>query len=106
MAKQDGPLSALTSDIPETFATPELRVDCPDEQKFSIVERAAEHFSAMYEVLTLDGARVNFAEGWGLIRASNTEPVIVMRFEAATQEQMQRYRDEVEGWLRRQGVVV
>ena len=106
MAKQDGPLSALTSDIPETFATPELRVDCPDEQKFSIVERAAEHFSAMYEVLTLDGARVNFAEGWGLIRASNTEPVIVMRFEASTQEQMQRYRDEVEGWLRRQGVVV
>lgn len=105
MSQQDGPMSSLTSDIPPTFVTPELRVDCPDAKKFDVVRQAAEHFSQHYEVLTLDGARIEFSDGWGLIRASNTQPVIVMRFEALTEANLQRYRDEVEGWLRQHGVM-
>ncbi len=105
MSQQDGPMSSLTSDIPQTFATPELRVDCPDAKKFDLVRQAADHFSQRYEVLTLDGARIEFSDGWGLIRASNTQPVIVMRFEALTEANLQRYRDEVEGWLRQHGVM-
>jgi phosphomannomutase/phosphoglucomutase len=82
-----------------TIATPEMRVDCPDERKFEIVERAARHFAAKYPVSTLDGVRITFAEGWGLLRASNTQPVLVLRFEAATAVALSAYRTEVESWL-------
>ena len=99
VAQQGGPLSRLLADLPVTTATPELRVDCPDDQKFAIVERAARHFAAKYPVSTLDGVRIRFAEGWGLLRASNTQPVLVLRFEAATPEALAAYRSEVEGWL-------
>ena len=105
-AKQPGPLSTLLADLPQTFATPELRVDCPDDQKFGVVQAAAEHFSARYDTLTLDGVRITFPEGWGLVRASNTQPVLVMRFEATTEAERDAYRAEVEVWLRGQGVAV
>jgi phosphomannomutase/phosphoglucomutase len=94
-----GPLSRLLADLPVTVATPELRVDCADDRKFAIVERAARHFAAKYPVETLDGVRIRFAEGWGLLRASNTQPVLVLRFEAATPEALAAYRSEVESWL-------
>ena len=81
------------------MATPELRVDCPDERKFAVVERAARHFAAKYRVSTLDGVRITFAEGWGLLRASNTQPALVMRFEATSDQALAAYRAEVEGWL-------
>src|SRR5205814_647754 len=84
VAEQGGPLSRLLADLPVTVATPELRVDCPDDRKFEIVQRAARHFAAKYPVSTLDGVRITFAQGWGLLRASNTQPVLVLRFEAAT----------------------
>ena len=74
-------------------------MDCPDEQKFDVVERAAKHFAAKYPVSTLDGVRMTFPTGWGLIRASNTQPVLVLRFEAASAADLARYRAEVEGWL-------
>jgi phosphomannomutase/phosphoglucomutase len=106
VARKGGPLSRLLADLPRTFATPELRVDCPDERKFAVVESAAEHFAARYEVLTLDGARISFAKGWGLVRASNTQPVLVMRFEATDEEALTAYRREVEDWLRSQGIAV
>jgi phosphomannomutase / phosphoglucomutase len=96
-----GPLSALLADLPKTVSTPELRVPCPDETKFAVVERAARHFAASYPVSTLDGVRITFAEGWGLLRASNTQPVLVMRFEAHSPEALAAYRGEVEGWLAR-----
>jgi phosphomannomutase/phosphoglucomutase len=99
VAREGGPLSHLLADLPQTFATPELRVDCPDDQKFAVVRRAAEHFGAKYPVSTLDGVRITFPEGWGLLRASNTQPVLVMRFEAATPRALAAYRAEVEGWL-------
>ena len=104
VARKGGPLSTLLADLPETFATPEIRVECPEERKFAIVEEAAEHFSKQYEALTLDGIRISFPEGWGLIRSSNTQPVLVMRFEASSEELLAAYRDEVENWLRERGV--
>jgi phosphomannomutase/phosphoglucomutase len=106
VAREGGPLSARLRDLPRTFSTPELRVDCADERKFAVVDAAAKHFGSRYEVLTLDGVRMSFPDCWGLIRASNTQPVLVMRFEAASQEALDRYRTEVEAWLRQQGVPV
>lgn len=99
VAREGGPLSRLLADLPKTVATPELRVDCPDDRKFAVVERAARHFAARYPVSTLDGVRITFAEGWGLLRASNTQPVLVLRFEAASETALAAYRAEVEGWL-------
>ena len=102
--RNGGPLSKLLADLPETFTTPEIRVECPEERKVSIVEEAAEHFSKKYEALTIDGIRVSFPEGWGLIRASNTQPVLVMRFEASSKELLAEYRNEMESWLRERGI--
>jgi len=99
-----GPLSRLLADLPKTFATPEMRVDCPDDKKFDVVQQAAKAFAAKYPVSTLDGVRVTFPEGWGLLRASNTQPVLVMRFEATSPKARDAYRAEVEGWLTAHGV--
>jgi phosphomannomutase/phosphoglucomutase len=104
IAREGGPLSVHFAGLPPTFATPEIRVDCPDERKFVVVEAAARHFGARYETLTLDGVRISFARGWGLLRASNTQPVLVMRFEATAAADLAAYRREVEEWLRGQGV--
>ena len=101
VSRVGGPLSRLLADLPPTVSTPELRVDCPDDVKFGLVERAAQYFAAKYPVFTLDGVRITFAEGWGLLRASNTQPVLVLRFEARTPEALAAYRSEVEGWLAR-----
>jgi phosphomannomutase/phosphoglucomutase len=94
-----GGLGTLLSDLPRTFTTPELRVDCPEEQKFGLVERAARHFATLYPVNTIDGVRMSFPKGWGLVRASNTQPILVLRFEATEQAALDAYRAEVEGWL-------
>jgi phosphomannomutase/phosphoglucomutase len=106
VAREGGPLSVHLAGLPSTFATPEIRVDCPDHLKFGVVEAAARHFGPRYETLTLDGVRISFARGWGLLRASNTQPVLVMRFEATTEADLAAYRREVEDWLRGQGVRV
>lgn len=97
-------LARLLADLPETFTTPEIRVDCPEERKFTIVEEAAAHFGSRYRVNTIDGVRIAFQHGWGLLRASNTQPVLVARFEATSEEDLRRYRDEVGEWLAAQGV--
>jgi len=99
VAREGGPLSRLLSDLPATVTTPEIRVDCPDDQKFAVVNKAAKHFAARYEISTLDGVRITFPDGWGLLRASNTQPVLVMRFEAGSQAALVAYRVEVEAWL-------
>jgi phosphomannomutase/phosphoglucomutase len=75
-------VSEMLLDVPKTEATPEIRVDCPDDRKFEIVRKLTESFRKNYDVIDIDGVRVNFGEGWALIRASNTQPVIVFRFEA------------------------
>jgi len=99
-------LAGLIADLPVTFATPEMRVDCPDDVKFDLVARAAAHFATLYPVNTIDGVRMTFPEGWGLVRASNTQPVIVLRFEAESRERLDAYKAEVMGWLAEQGVQV
>jgi len=96
----------LLADVPTYFVTPEIRVDCPDDLKFDIVARAVAHFRAQHDVIDVDGVRVLFAEGWGLIRASNTQPVIVTRFEARSPARLAEIRGEMESWLRAQGVKV
>jgi phosphomannomutase/phosphoglucomutase len=102
VSRQPFGLAPLLADLPRTYATPEIRVDCPEEEKFDLVERAAVHFATLYPVNTIDGVRITFPEGWGLLRASNTQPVLVMRFEATDQAKRDEYRAEVEGWLERQ----
>jgi phosphomannomutase/phosphoglucomutase len=97
-------VSELLSDVPKFVSTPELRVDVPEERKFAIVDDAVAHFRAKHDVVDVDGVRVLFGDGWGLIRASNTQPVLVMRFEALTQERLDAIRAEMEDWLRAQGV--
>ena len=92
-------LAHLLADLPVTHATPELRVDCADDRKFDVVARAARHFAARYPVNTIDGVRMTFARGWGLVRASNTQPILVLRFEAADAGALESYRQEVLEWL-------
>ena len=96
----------LLADVPRFVSTPEIRVDCPDDKKFGIVKEAQKYFGAKYDVITVDGVRVLFGDGWGLIRASNTQPVLVMRFEARTKDQLERIQCEMQGWLRAKGVQV
>ena len=96
VAKSGRPLSAQVEGLPKMVSTPEIRIDCPDEMKFDLVRRVAEHFKAKYKTIDIDGVRVIFPEGWGLLRASNTQPVLVMRFEAANEHLLKRYQTEVE----------
>ena len=89
LSKKDIPLSALLKDVPKMYSTPEIRDDCPDEQKFEIVEKVKNYFKTKgYEITDIDGMRITFTDGWGLVRASNTQPVIVLRFEAETKERL------------------
>jgi phosphomannomutase/phosphoglucomutase len=101
MAQTDLPLDQVLADVPQTCSTPELRVDCPDEVKFDVVARVLSHYRATHDVLDVDGARVNFEGGWGLVRASNTQPALVLRFEAQSDARLQAIRSEVEEVVRR-----
>ncbi|MFO0693152.1 MAG: phosphomannomutase/phosphoglucomutase [Polyangiales bacterium] len=97
IAASDRPLHELLADVPKTFVTPEIRVDCPDEKKFDIVQKVLAHYRPTHEVVEVDGARILFpGSAWGLVRASNTQPVLVLRFEANSDEQLQAIRAEVE----------
>ncbi|HEY5939360.1 MAG TPA: phosphomannomutase/phosphoglucomutase [Gemmatimonadales bacterium] len=95
-------LATQLADLPRTFATPEIRVECAEEEKFGLVERAAAYFKSRYPVNTIDGVRITFPKGWGLLRASNTGPVLVMRFEATDAGSRDAYQAEVEGFLESQ----
>ena len=96
----------LLADVPDFISTPEIRIDVDEEKKFAIVDRAVKHFRGKYDVIDVDGVRVLYGDGWGLIRASNTQPVLVARFEARSQERLAEIRGEMESWLRSQGVQV
>lgn len=96
VANSGKPLSAQLSGIPKMVSTPEIRVDTPDELKFDIVAQVAGYFKSRYTTVDIDGVRVLFPHGWGLVRASNTQPVLVMRFEAENEELLKQYRLEME----------
>lgn len=93
-------LSDLLSDIPETFSTPEIRVECPDHIKFDVVRRVTDYFRERHEVIDIDGVRVLYPDGWGLVRASNTQPALVLRFEAMSPERLAEIQESVENVLR------
>jgi phosphomannomutase/phosphoglucomutase len=97
VANSGKPLSFQLEGIPHMVSTPELRIDCPDDLKFQVVERVASIVRQRHQIVDVDGVRVPFEKGWGLVRASNTQPVLVMRFEAATPELLKEYRQEIEG---------
>jgi len=101
VASSGKPLSAQLADLPRTVTTPEIRFDCPDELKFEVVANAAADLRASYSTVDVDGVRVIFPEGWGLVRASNTQPVLVMRFEASTPQLLGEYRRTVEDVVER-----
>lgn len=94
------------SDVPRFVSTPEMRVDCPDDRKEQVTRDALAHFRAKYPVSDVDGVRILFDGGWGLIRSSNTQPILVLRFEASSEERLAELRAEVEAWLATQGVTV
>jgi len=99
LSSQPAPLSALLSGVPSTHVTPEIRLDCPDDVKFRVVDEAIAHFRRDHRVVDIDGARVDFPGGWGLIRASNTQPVIVLRAEADTADGLHEIRQVLEGFV-------
>jgi phosphomannomutase/phosphoglucomutase len=99
-------LAALLSDLPGTSFTPEIRVDCPDERKFEVVRKAADYFRRNYATVDIDGARVTFHGGWGLVRASNTQPALVMRFEARDDQTLAEIRSIFERKLKELGVAI
>jgi phosphomannomutase/phosphoglucomutase len=92
------------ADVPRFFSTPEIRVDCPDDRKEGVVRDALAHFSSRYDVSDVDGVRILFDGGWGLIRSSNTQPILVVRFEASSEARLEEIRTEVGTWLAAQGV--
>ena len=96
VADSGKPLSAQLEGLPQMVSTPEIRVDCSDETKFEVIRLVAEHFRKMHKVVDVDGVRVIFEHGWGLARASNTQPVLVLRFEASSPELLAQYQNEVE----------
>jgi len=95
LSRTDQKLSQLLQDIPKTSITPEIRVDCPDEIKFQVVEKVKEELEKTYPIIDVDGVRVQFGDGWGLVRASNTQPVLVLRFEASTEKRL----TEIKKWV-------
>ncbi len=93
-------VSEILSDLPKTYVTPEIRAHCDDDKKFPLIKKLQEVF-AKYNPLTIDGVRINFPDGWGLVRASNTGPVIVMRFEALTKERLDEIRNLIESEVKK-----
>ena len=104
LSRSDRSLSEMISAFPVYVSTPELRIDVSEEQKWSVVEEAVQHFKKGHDVIDVDGVRVLFGDGWALLRASNTQPAIVARFEAKSRERLGEIMEEVGGWLRTRGV--
>lgn len=99
LSNSDKGITELLADVPVYHATPELRVKSSDEEKFIIVEKVLRHFQALYEVIDIDGARILFPGGWGLVRASNTGPELIVRCEGKTVEDLEKIKTELFGFL-------
>ena len=106
LARKREPFSELVAKLPEYKSTPEIRIEVDEEKKWVVVEEALAHFKKTHEVIDVDGARVLFGDGWGLLRTSNTQPVIVARFEARTEERLKEIEGIMQDWLATQGVHV
>ena len=100
LSKTGKKASELLTGLPKTFATPEIRIDCPDEVKFQVTETVKKKLGEQNEVVDIDGVRVEYPDGWGLLRASNTQPALVLRFEAQTESRLAEIRGTVEKTLK------
>ncbi len=105
LTREDRSLGEMVASLPSCFSTPEVRIEVPEAEKFDIVARAAKHFGSTHDIVTVDGVRVNFRDGWALIRASNTQPVISLRYEAKRPADLDRIRATVERWLKERRVL-
>jgi len=111
LADNSSPISAMLAELPHSETTPEIRLDFPDDEKFGLIETARNHFASKgYQINTVDGLRIQYGDkdnwGWALLRASNTEAAIVLRFEAANRQQFQLIRTEVETWLNSREILI
>lgn len=106
LARQDRPFSSLVAELPTYVSTPEIRIEVDEEKKWVVVDEALAHFRRTHEVIDVDGARVLFGDGWGLLRTSNTQPAIVARFEARTEARLREIQGVMQDWLATQGVHV
>lgn len=93
-------LAELMAALPPAIATPEIRIECAEEEKFAIVEALSAHFRGRYETVEIDGVRIAFPKGWGLVRASNTQPALTLRFEAEDAQSLGEYKEIVFAQLR------
>ena len=101
VAKSQAPLHTFLEDVPKMYSTPEIRTDCPDDLKFKVVERAKKESLGEKDKVTIDGIRWIFDDGWALLRASNTQPVLVTRFEASTESHLKTIQEKVESHLKK-----
>ena len=101
MADTGKGVDELIADLPKTYTTPEIRVECPDDIKFEVVVKIVNHFKAKQDVIDIDGLRALYDDGWGLVRASNTQPALVLRFEALSADRLEVIRNEIESELKR-----
>ena len=101
LAGGDSSLAEIFDSIPQVFNTPEIRIDCGDDVKFRVVDAVREHFQKILPVIDIDGARVTFPHGWALVRASNTQPSLVVRYEADTEEELQKIQVQFDEVIRR-----
>jgi phosphomannomutase/phosphoglucomutase len=101
LSKTGKSLAELLADVPRSHTTPEIRVECPDAEKFGLVERLKEEFRAQYTIIDVDGVRIVFDDGWGLVRASNTQPALVLRFEARSRDRLDAIKTLVEDAIER-----
>ncbi len=99
LSESDTNISEMLADVPETFSTPEIRIDCPDEIKFDLVKKISAYFKKKFKTIDIDGVRIIFEGGWGLIRASNTQPVLVLRFESTSEKGLKDIQEIVYGYL-------
>ncbi|MBW2623400.1 MAG: phosphomannomutase/phosphoglucomutase [Deltaproteobacteria bacterium] len=99
VSKSDMPISEYLADLPKMYSTPEIRVDCPEDKKFKLVEMVKEELRKDHDIIDVDGVRVRFPDGWGLLRASNTGALLVLRFEAESEARLTEIRNLVEGTL-------
>jgi phosphomannomutase / phosphoglucomutase len=101
VSNSNASLSAQLMDVPKLVSTPELRTDCPDEWKFQVISKVADIMRRNRAIVEVDGVRVPFENGWGLVRASNTQPVLVMRFEATSEDLLRQYQKQIEDVVER-----
>ncbi len=106
LSHSDLSMAEMVGEFPVYFSTAEIRIEVTEEQKWDVVEKAVAHFKKGHDVIDVDGARVLFGDGWALLRTSNTQPVIVARFEARTEDRLKEIRDEIAAWLADQGVAL